>query len=313
LIELQKELTITRLVRRLRGGSQAWQVQCEDGRFYVAKFAGNPQSNRSLANDWIVSHVMKHLGISTPTVRVLHLPSGLQASTDLYFTVGDRRIPVHGEFHFGSMYPVNPETTAIFDFLPQNCFGKVENLPDFARTWVLDKWLYQTDKRQSVFARARAAGGGFAMRAYMIDNGMCLGGSSWELHDEQLAMPDWNQQIYRKLDMNGECTRFAADLEQMDGTFLTGAFDTVPQTWLRENDRRCLTKLMQSAQSRRRKLPQIIARHLTSFATLGSESTPKDFLSGPPLGQSSIPTLGESASSNLIRNTKSPASSGFAG
>jgi hypothetical protein len=49
----------------------------------------------------------------------------------------------------GSECPVNPENTAIFDFLPAKLLPQVVNLPDFAKAFVLDKWPYQTDRRQA--------------------------------------------------------------------------------------------------------------------------------------------------------------------
>src|SRR5450631_2995809 len=96
---LKNPLPISKVIRRLRGGSQAHMVECEDGRFYVAKFSGNPQGNRTLINEWIVSHVMSHLGVSTPGLRVLCMSASVRESGDLYFSVGSKRVPVTGEFH----------------------------------------------------------------------------------------------------------------------------------------------------------------------------------------------------------------------
>jgi hypothetical protein len=270
----EESLVITKLIRRLRGGSQAWQVQCEDSRFYVAKFAGNPQGNRSLVNDWIVSRMMQRLGISTPAVRLLHLPAELQARGELHFCVGKKRIPVSGNLHFGSMYPVDPEKTAIFDFLPEKCLAKVINLADFAKTWVTDKWLYQTDTRQAIFARTRVPGGAFAMRAYMIDHGMCFGGTLWALHDEQYVKRDLNHLVCRRLDMHRDCAKWATALQEMDHEALNCAASTIPETWFEHNDRECLAHLMQLVRIRQRKLCVIIERHLASLELWPTPSLP---------------------------------------
>ena len=262
-----KPLEITKLIRRVCGGSQGWMVQCEDGQFYLAKFAGNPQGSRTLVNEWIVSHVMNNLGICTPRVRILTLPKTLQEVAKLHFSLQNKNVPVSGDLHFGSLYPVNPETTVIFDMLPATVLPKLKNIADFGATWVLDKWLYNTDKRQSIFARAKSASG-LALQAFMIDNGMCFNGSHWEIRDETFAMPDWNYSVYQKLNMEAECDRSVGKIQRMAPDVLCAATRSVPAHWLAPNDRECLDALMDSVLKRQKNLSSIIARHLTSLASL---------------------------------------------
>jgi hypothetical protein len=42
-----EHVTIARLIRRMRGGSQAQLVEGSDGHLYVATFLGNPQGHRT--------------------------------------------------------------------------------------------------------------------------------------------------------------------------------------------------------------------------------------------------------------------------
>jgi len=258
---VENPLLISKVIRRLRGGSQAHMVQCEDGRFYVAKFSGNPQGNRTLINEWIVSQVMSHLSVSTPRLRVLSMPTSVRENANVYLSVGSTRVPVAGEFHLGSPYPVNPDTTAIFDFLPDRLHSKIVNLGDFATTWVLDKWFYNADIRQAVFVRAKdARPTGF--RAFMIDHGMCFDGIHWELRDELPNRPDWNRGVYDHLDMPAECERTLAQIDSMTSDILIQAAHSFPFCWLREGDRKCLDALIRSLLTRQRKLHSIIERHL---------------------------------------------------
>src|SRR3954447_19037736 len=130
---------ITRVIRRMRGGSQAQLVQGDDGQYYVAKFTGNPQGTRTLINEWITAQLLRKLNVSTPPLVVLQLKDELVESAEgLYFTVGDRRIRIGAGLHLGSLCPVDPVATAILDFLPQHLIHKVVNLADFAKLLVLD-------------------------------------------------------------------------------------------------------------------------------------------------------------------------------
>ena len=104
---------IKRIIRRVRGGSQAGLVEGEDGRCYIATFAGNPQGNRTLVNEWMAQSIIKLLGISTPPLCLLRLPDSL-LDDSLYFDIGNKRVPVQGDWHLGSLCPVDPQTKAIF-------------------------------------------------------------------------------------------------------------------------------------------------------------------------------------------------------
>jgi hypothetical protein len=167
----------------MAGASQAHLVEAEDGCLFVAKFAGNPQGNRTLINEWITGRLMNQIGICTPAICILHLPERLYCGGGLFFETGDKRMLVAETLHLGSQRPANPEQTAIFDFLPDKLLPQVVNLADFAKAFVLDRWLYQTDTRQAVFVRDQKTASVLGFRAYLIDHGMSFAGSQWELAD----------------------------------------------------------------------------------------------------------------------------------
>ena len=168
-------MEIIQIIRPMRGGSQARLVKDRDGSFYVAKFTGNPQGTRILINEWFASQLFQHLRIATPPLRVLRLTRAVSAvSEDLVFHVGKTRIAVEPGLHLGSQSPVNPETTAIFDFLPQRMLSRVTNPEDFAKALVLDLFLGQTDGRQAIFVR-EGFGSVYRLYAYLIDHGVGAG------------------------------------------------------------------------------------------------------------------------------------------
>ena len=142
----QEVVRIERLIRRMRGGSQSYLVQGHDGRFYIAKFTGNPQGNRTLINECITARLLAQLGVSTPHLVALAY-DGSSLNDRALFRIGTREIPVDSGLHLGSLCPANPDKQAIFDFLPHKLLANTINLEDFAAVLVMDTFLGQADRR----------------------------------------------------------------------------------------------------------------------------------------------------------------------
>ena len=53
-------------ISQVRGGSQARIMLADDGKKYVVKFMGNPQSTRVLANDYLACRLARMIGLSVP-------------------------------------------------------------------------------------------------------------------------------------------------------------------------------------------------------------------------------------------------------
>jgi hypothetical protein len=254
---------IKRIVRLMRGGSQSRLVEGEDGHFYVAKFAGNPQGNRTLVNEWIAQSILSQLGISTPPLCVLRLPQKLR-SEDLGFSVGDKRMPVEGEWHLGSLCPVNPEIKVIFDFLPVRLLENVSNLNDFAKVWVADRWLYHADTRQAVFVRDRGlVEGQIKFRAHFIDHGQTFSGSSWELRESSLHGLYVDRAVYLLTDMSEVCDQTMSQIESLTSEQVFSPLATLPSCWLSGDDQGKLSRLLDDLYQNRLKLRRIVPSQLT--------------------------------------------------
>lgn len=258
-------IDIKRIVRAMRGGSQARLVEAEDGRFYVAKFFGNPQGHRTLVNEWIAQSILSHLGISTPPLCMLRLPDQLR-NEELYFSVGDKRIPVEGEWHLGSLCPVNPETKVIFDFLPTRLLENVSNVDDFAKVFVVDRWLYQTDTRQAVFVRDHGlVRGQIKFNAHFIDHGQTFSGSSWEFREASLHGLYVDRAVYSLIDMPAICDQTVSQIESLTREQVFSALETLPNCWLSIGEKGKLYQLLENLHSRRLKLRRMVANQLTSL------------------------------------------------
>jgi hypothetical protein len=185
----------TRLERRMRGGAQAHLLACDDGRYYVTKFVDNPQHRRILVNEWTVATLLRHLGISTPEVRVVDISAEfLAANPDVVLQLGSGHRTVTPGWHFGSLFPGDPRQDAVYDYLPDTLLPAVANLPDFAAVLAVDKWTANSDSRQAIFFRRRlrdwldveAAPTQKGFIAQMVDHGYAFDGPQWAYHDSPI-------------------------------------------------------------------------------------------------------------------------------
>lgn len=256
-------VNIVSVCRRMRGGAQAFLVRAGDGCTYVAKFAGNPQGNRTLMNEFIGHWVLKRVGVTTPVVRVLRLSERFVELNKLYFELGQRTQLIRPGLHWGSQCPVNPVKEAIFDFLPRRMFQHVSNMGDFGKAFVVDAVLGQTDTRQCIFVRERGLREGkLSLRAYMIDNGMLFDGSRWAFRDPSLRPRPWNAPAYLTIDMKAVCLQAVNALREINEGELQALAREVPGEWCDAGDRDELFRLMGEAARRIQRADSIVWRQL---------------------------------------------------
>jgi hypothetical protein len=266
---------INRIVRRMRGGSQAYLVEGNDRRFYVAKFAGNPQGNRTLINEWITTHLLQRLDVSTPSLVVLRLNRQTRkAAESLCFQLGTRSITIEPGLHLGSLCPADPRIKPIYDFLPQSFLAKISNLADFAKTLVVDVFLAQADLRQAIFVR-EGSKDSLGFRAYLIDHGRALGGSTWELRDLHSHGFYCDRKIYSMMDTASIAEIALRSLATITEGELCRMLQDVPREWFAPGDYAALERLITLLQRRKDRLPSLVLKQLGTLA-ISHSSTPND-------------------------------------
>src|SRR6202047_265168 len=118
-------------VRRVRGGAQAPLMRCDDDGYYIVKFQNNPQHVRILANEMLATNLAGRLGLCVPHVEVIEVRAELIIyTTELVMELGMGRIPCSAGKQFGSRFPVDPARMTVYDFLPDESFGRVLNVAD---------------------------------------------------------------------------------------------------------------------------------------------------------------------------------------
>ena len=251
----------------MRGGAQAHLLEAEDGRFYVVKFRNNPQHRRILVNELIASVFLKYLRIAAPETAIIHVSQDfLDANPEVHIQLGSSRRAIEPGWHFGSLYPGDPERVAVYDFLPDALLGKVANLAEFLGMLVFDKWTANADSRQSIFLRARLREWvpaavdhplrvGFA--ALMIDHGYLFDGPHWDFSDSPIQGLYFRPLVYetvRSLD------DFQPWLDQVVGfpeEVVDQARRQIPPQWL-NGDGPALDDLLERLLRRRRAVPDLL-------------------------------------------------------
>ncbi len=274
-------MSIHSIERRLRGGTQALLVRDRAGVAYVAKFIGNPQGTRTLINEWVINHLLRHLRVATPEVQRLDLKRGIPGEDLLSFRSGDRSVPISEGIHFGSRCPVDPGRIAMYDFLPRKLLSKISNLPDLLMAYVFDKWVAQCDSRQAIFVRERAPGATPRFRAYLIDNGLSFGGSRWELGDLPLAGLFHDRSIYAERDFAAISHLNVEKIQELPEEILFSILRDVPEEWLQPTDREEMIRLVEALAKRRITLHDTIERTLRQLQQAGiaaSKSTSNRYL-----------------------------------
>jgi hypothetical protein len=256
-------LTAVRHVRKMRGGAQAHLLEADDANWYVVKFRNNPQHWRVLVNEALCATFLDFLKIAAPPTALIQVTDPfLEANPDVSFSFGPKRIPVEPGWHFGSRYPGDPSRMAVYDFLPETLIAKVVNLEDFRAILVFDKWVGNTDGRQSVFYRAlvrREAGGearpGFVAR--MIDHGFAFNGPVWDFRDSPFHGLYARHSVYDSVRSLDDFQPWLGQVMHFPEEVIDRAWKRVPTDWIM-GDEDALERLLERLYERRARVPELI-------------------------------------------------------
>jgi hypothetical protein len=257
----------TRLIRKMRGGAQAHLLECDDGHFYVVKFRNNPQHRRILINEWIASVFLNYLQISTPPAAIVSLSAAfLEANPDIHIQLGSRHLAVEPGWHFGSRYPGDPGKIMVYDFLPDTLLDKVVNAGEFLGVLAFDKWMSNSDARQSIFFRARLLQwlppgseswprAGFVSQ--MMDHGYVFDGPHWRFSDSPLQGLYFRTSVYQNVRGWDDFQPWLDRVVYFPDEVVDAAQKQIPPEWLAE-DASALQAILERLMSRRRRVPDLI-------------------------------------------------------
>ena len=196
----------------MRGGAQSHLMRCTDGKdhniYCVVKFQNNPQHSRVLVNELLGNRIGARMGLPVPRVEIVKVePDLIRWTPALCIEMPRSSTPCCPGLQFGSAHPGDPRRMTLHDFLPDERLREVENIHDFAGMLVFDKWLCNTNGRQTLFFRKGENGSGAGYKTagspgsspmpgsqpedghystVMIDQGFCFNAGEWNYPDAPL-------------------------------------------------------------------------------------------------------------------------------
>ena len=257
----------TRMIRKMRGGAQAHLLETEGAAFYVVKFLSNPQHRRILVNEWIASVILQYLQIASPEVAIVEVtPEFLSNNPDVCMTLGQRVTPVEPGWHFGSRFPGDPATTNVYDVMPDQLLVQINNLADFAGCFVFDKWMANSDGRQSVFHRAELKnplGSGDSprrtgFRAMMIDHGFVFNGPHWDFPESAVQGIYPRRAVYDRVTSLESFQPWLDRITYFPEEIMDQALRQIPPQWM-EGEEDELERLLERLLRRCRRVPDLVS------------------------------------------------------
>jgi hypothetical protein len=282
-------------IRRMRGGAQSHLMRCGDGNYYVVKFQNNPQHRRILVNELLGTRLASRLGLPTAPVELVEVGAELiRLTPELCIELPRSRTPCAAGLQFGSRYPGDPRQMALHDFLPDEKLREVRNLHDFAGMLVFDKWVCNTNGRQTVFfeeaqrtngvgqrevargtllrgeglrdgSREEAreefredAGRGRAYRTVMIDQGFCFNAGEWNFPDAPLRGLYARSRVYEGVTGMDSFGPWLERLEKrITEKVLAELAEEIPPAWY-EDDYDAVLRVLEQLHRRKRRVEELI-------------------------------------------------------
>lgn len=246
---MSSSISAVQHVRCLRGGSQAKLLRASDGLYYVTKFQNNPQHVRVLANEMMATRLGALLGLPVPRVTTIEVGSWLIENTpELRVDLAGGRTEFQAGLHLASEYVIDPAEGLLCDYLPAGLFRRVENVRDFARVLVLDKWTGNADGRQAVFTWATKRRASY--KAFFIDQGYCFNAAEWNFPDSALRGVYARNVVYQDVKGWDAFEPVLTRVEEVTLDSLWSIAEDVPTEWY-EHDSAGLSRLIETLHRRR--------------------------------------------------------------
>ena len=244
-------------IRRMRGGAQAHLLRCDDGAYYVTKFQNNPQHLRILANEMLCGLLAQALGLPVARPEVVEVePQLIDGTPELRVHKAGKWEKCRSGFQFGSRFPGSPLQTLVYDLLPDERLGDVENLGDFAGMVLFDQWSCNTNGRQVIFVAHAPPRRGY--RVQMIDQGFCLNAGEWNFPDSPLRGLYHRHRVYAGIRGWESFEPWLTRLESLPPVALDQAAASVPPEWYNA-DTEAMDRLLEQLDRRRQRIRELIA------------------------------------------------------
>ena len=185
----------------------------------------------------------------------------LAETPEVHIQLGHKRDPRwRPGWHFGSCFPGDPNTVAVYDFVPDTLLEQVENLNEFLGILVFDKWTANVDSRQSIFRpcpppRIRAGIPDHPLRtgfmALMMDHGYVFNGPHWDYPDSPLQGLYFRPMVYEKVKGWDDFQPWLDRVIYFPESVVDEACRSIPPEWVR-GDEDALEEMLENLMRRRK-------------------------------------------------------------
>jgi hypothetical protein len=250
----------------MRGGAQSHLMRCvyndmERGKdqqgYFVVKFTNNPQGVRILANELLATLLARKINLPAPHAEQVDVaPELVEHTPELRVQLaGGQKLCTAGR-QFGSQFPGDPRTTAVFDFVPDTTLDRLGNLSAFWGMLAFDQWTCNTNGRQAVFVRDPKSG---RYQALMIDHGFCFNDGEWNFPDAPLRGLYLRRLVYRGVTGWDSFEPWLSAIEGLDTSEVVDKLGKyVPLDWYGGDDSE-LEALLKKLDKRRKKVRDLLS------------------------------------------------------
>lgn len=246
----------TQQIKKMRGGAQSHLMLGADGVPYVVKFQNNPQHSRILVNEWLATHLIRMVGLPAPPCEILEVSSWLIENTHaLVMSSGGTIEPCRPGLHFGSQFVGGLMPGQSVDYLPEAQLTLLRNISEFTGMLVMDKWTCNSDGRQAIFHRKPREK---RYAATYIDHGFCFGAGEWVYRDAPLRGVFARNSVYAGIKGWESFAPWMSKVETLTMDRMWAIANQVPPDWY-QGDLDALEKLIEQLDSRRARVPELIA------------------------------------------------------
>jgi len=137
--------------------------------------------------------------------------------------------------------------TWFFDYLPESMAVNVDNLDQFSRCLLLDKWTCNADGRQAVFTRPSQYR---RFSAWFIDHGYCFNAGEWSFPDMALRGVYYRNYVYSHVTGWNDFEPALSLAEQVESHQIWQCACDMPREWYQE-DSNGLRRLVDTLYKRR--------------------------------------------------------------
>jgi hypothetical protein len=240
----------------MNGGSQSRLMIGADRMLWVVKFQNNPQHQKVLANEMIVTGVAEEFKLPVPKCSVIEVTSRLIASDPQMVCHGNSR---HSTLYtpgrqYGSQYVGGLMPRLVMNGLVDSELKHVRNLEAFLGMLTVDKWTGNCDQRQAVFERKPNEK---RYRAIFVDHGNCFNTGAWSFPDKTMQGVYRSDRVYESVIGWDSFEPWLEGIKEFSPEILLKVCLNVPPEWYGDNWQ-SVERLIEQLLARRRKVPELI-------------------------------------------------------